>query len=258
METALYKIEALTNMHVGSGDANYGVIDNLVQRDVVTNHPTINGSSLKGAVKEFFEKKWGKDTKLNEIFGSNDNNADYRFLSANLLAIPMRSNKKAYFLATCPAIIEQFNQDKTNFGFTSNLDAFIKYQPKQDEPIVFTSDTNDLLVENFGSFKMETPPGDCSVFKTCDNLIILNDEDFKELVDDFNLPVVARNKVGENKNLWYEQIVPSKSLFYFVVLHNNKNFDGDNGFNKVLQSDNVHIGANATVGYGFTKISKMD
>jgi CRISPR-associated protein Cmr4 len=53
-----YFIQCITNMHVGSGDANYGVVDKLVQRDPVTNYPTIHSSSLKGALREHFEKQW--------------------------------------------------------------------------------------------------------------------------------------------------------------------------------------------------------
>jgi CRISPR-associated protein Cmr4 len=255
MKAAIYKIEALTNMHVGSGDANYGVIDNLVQRDVVTNLPTINGSSLKGALKEFFEIK--KFEKINAVFGSSDNNADYRFLSSNLLAIPVRSNKKAYFLATCPAIINQLEKDANNFDCTLDFIVFKNFDPATGTPIIFTNDRDGLLIEDFYTFDPKSKPENCKVFKDCENVIILSNEDFNELCNDFNLPVIARNKVGENKNLWYEQVVPSKTLFYFTLLHNEKNFDS---FEEVLTDDKsiIHIGANATVGYGFTKISKLN
>ncbi|MCD4675191.1 MAG: hypothetical protein K8S18_04240 [Desulfobacula sp.] len=65
MTTTFYKIRTITNLHVGAGDANYGVIDNLVQRDVVTGLPVIHGSSLKGAIREFYEYSWGgKDERL--------------------------------------------------------------------------------------------------------------------------------------------------------------------------------------------------
>ena len=37
MTTRMYVINTLSNMHVGSGEVNYGVIDNLIQRDSVTN-----------------------------------------------------------------------------------------------------------------------------------------------------------------------------------------------------------------------------
>jgi len=254
METAIYKIEALTNMHVGSGDANYGVIDNLVQRDVTNNLPTINGSSLKGALREYFVSE--DYNKLNDVFGHDDGNADYRFLSANLLAIPMRSNKKEYFLATCPMVIAQFNENAKNFGSDANLDTFKDLNPATGKPIIFIDFNRSLLIEGFGgendSFEKKTKPENCSILGDCENLIILSNEDFITQCNDFNLPVIARNKVGEN--LWYEQVVPSKSRFYFTLLYIEKNFDT---FNEIVEEGTIHIGANATVGYGFTKISKI-
>ncbi len=35
MKTELYKITTLSNLHVGSGDINFDVIDNQVQRDAI-------------------------------------------------------------------------------------------------------------------------------------------------------------------------------------------------------------------------------
>lgn len=258
MNANFYKIEAITNMHVGSGDANYGVIDNLVQRDPVTTLPKINGSSLKGALKEFFEHQWeGKPEmkdKVKAIFGCNDNNADYRFLGAKLLAIPVRSNKQAYFLATAPMVFKQLEEDNNNFGLklkTPNLSGLC---PVKGKPIVFTS-KDGLLIEDFESFKQaEKIPEADTIFGDFKNIVYFNDEDFKELCGDTNLPVVARNRMDKNRNLWYEQIVPHKSLFYFVVLHNNQNIEE---FDSEFIDKLVHIGANATVGYGFTKISKL-
>ncbi len=254
MNTAIYKIEALTNIHVGSGDTNYGVIDNLVQRDVTTNYPTINGSSLKGALKEYFESK--KFANIKDVFGDDTQKAGYRFLSAKLLAVPARSNKKSYFMATCPAIIKQFNEDVNTFKSKISLNGFVDFAPSMGKPIIFTNDSNGLFIEDFTEFetKQNKKPNDCSIFGDCENLVILNDEDFIELVDDFNLPVVARNKVAGDKNLWYEQVVPSKSLFYFVLIYDNNHITD---FDDTLKEDIIHIGANATVGYGFTKISKL-
>ena len=266
MTANFYKIEALTNMHVGSGDANYGVIDNLIQRDAVTDLPTINGSSLKGALREFFEEQWTKkDDKIKTIFGNDDKNAEYRFLSANLLAIPVRSNKKAYFLATAPMIIEQLKNDSENFGGEIDLSVFDNLKPEDKKPIVFT-DKTDLLIEDFENFEKKDKTG-TTIFEDFKKLIIFSDNDFKKLCADTNLPVIARNKVGDN--LWYEQIVPHKSLFTFIVLHPNKHIDeakqkekNENFkvFNNLLTNEKsiIHIGANATVGYGFTKIYRID
>lgn len=251
MKANIFKIETLTNLHVGSGDANYGIIDNLIQRDPTTHLPTINGSSLKGALKEFFESQWNDTGKISDIFGNNDQNAGYSFLSANLVAIPVRSNKKAYFLATAPMVIKQLKEDNTNYGLNLDFSAFDNLTPKENRPIVF-SDTDGLLIEDFKDFEQVNKNLQAPIFGNFENLVYFNDKDFKNLCNDTNLPVVARNKVGEN--LWYEQIVPHKSLFSFIVIHNDTHFDD---FVNEFKDNIVHIGANATVGYGFTKISKI-
>ncbi len=54
-EHRAYLIETLTNTHVGSGDATYGVADKVIQKDPVTSAPVIHPSSLKGAIKDHFE-----------------------------------------------------------------------------------------------------------------------------------------------------------------------------------------------------------
>lgn len=258
MTTTFYKIRTITNLHVGAGDANYGVIDNLVQRDVVTGLPVIHGSSLKGAIREFYEYSWGgKDERLLGIFGDNDRAANFRFLEANLLAIPVRSNKKPYFLAVSSMVLKSLKtsiHDHGTGGF--NLDPLLEINPEKGKPVVF-GDTSELVVEEYESVVSHpSPQSNSTLLGDFSNIVIFNDEDFNELCSDTGLPVIARNKLGENKNLWYEQVVPRESLFWFGVIHNEKHFDE---FNALLTDPKslIHIGANATVGYGFTKISKI-
>ena len=49
MKTELYFIRAISNMHVGSGDINYDIIDRQVQKDPIEGIPVIHASGLKGA-----------------------------------------------------------------------------------------------------------------------------------------------------------------------------------------------------------------
>ncbi len=261
MESVFYKIKALTNMHVGSGDTNYGVIDNLVQRDVVSDLPTIHGSSLKGALREFFETKWGNnDNKLEYIFGKNEQAGKYRFLSAHLLAMPVRSNKKAFFMATAPEAIKGITTFMKELGKKKTpafLNELKSLNPATGKPIVFVN-KDDLQIEDFEDFEQKNvpfSPETKNALNISDNLVIFSDEDFTQICGNTNLPVIARNKLGENKNLWYEQVVPRESVFWAaVILPESKQHltDFEAGF-----EDIVHIGANASVGYGFTKISKI-
>ena len=50
MNAQAYKITCQTNLHAGTGAADQGIIDNLVQRDHVDRIPCIYASSLKGAL----------------------------------------------------------------------------------------------------------------------------------------------------------------------------------------------------------------
>ena len=47
-----YIVKNITNLHVGSGNTNYGIVDKEIQRDTAGNLPIIHASSLKGALRE--------------------------------------------------------------------------------------------------------------------------------------------------------------------------------------------------------------
>lgn len=65
----LFHITAITNLHVGSGTENIGVVDNLIQRDVITKLPIIHSSSLKGALREHCNCNKDQNV-IDYIFGS--------------------------------------------------------------------------------------------------------------------------------------------------------------------------------------------
>jgi len=273
METTKYKttynayfIECITNLHVGSGDTNYGLVDNLVQRDPVTNHPTINATSLKGGLREHFEKKWGKDNdKITNIFGQDNNpesnkqpqTGNYNFLGADLIALPIRSNYQQYFLTFDDKIDENVNQKaELLIGskiFKSNLEAdklYLKSEPKYD---VFLEDKKvKVLVsdtQNPFDKKIETPVNFNKQFA------YLQHNNAKPFYKD--LPTVARNKVGtgdSDNNLWYEELVPHKSIFITYLSHSG---DADTVFESALIKDVIQIGANSSVGYGLCKFHKV-
>jgi len=55
-----YKMEALTGIHIGSSKETFeiGDVDNPVVKDPITGYPYIPGSSLKGKMRSFLEKKY--------------------------------------------------------------------------------------------------------------------------------------------------------------------------------------------------------
>ena len=65
---AIYLIEALTNLHVGDMGTSCSIVDKTVQRDALTNYPTIYATSLKGALRAAAEAAL-EPAAVKNIFG---------------------------------------------------------------------------------------------------------------------------------------------------------------------------------------------
>lgn len=234
----VYLIRCLTNLHAGSGDSNFGVIDNLVQRDTITNLPIVHSSSLKGALREHFESDSNNNSIIKHIFGS-DNKTNpsepgkYKFFQANLLAIPVQDDIMAYYLTTSPMLLKDFLE-------TCNCS---KPLETEVEDIINGNNQNN----NYPALKN---------LLNCDNLKVVTDDVLKQICD--QLPVIARNCLenGISQNLWYEEVVPRETRLYFGVDIPENDINATS-FNTKLTEKNVQIGANASIGYGFCKISKI-
>lgn len=252
MKYKAYSIRALTNMHVGSGDNNFGVVDKLVQRDPVTNYPAIYSSSLKGALREYC----ANETFVNYVFGDEKNKTagNYRFFQANLLAIPVRSNKKPFFMATTPYVLKEFKNTLKSFEIPEKGFEDIEKLSKlaTEEGKVLIKEDLSAKIEEWDSKKGEGFPDKLNHLPG--NIALFSETNFNELTK--HLPVIARNNLenGQSTNLWYEEIVPRESLFYFIVGYGEEHQDE---FENKIQSDNVQIGGNASIGYGFTEIKKI-
>ncbi|MCX6578824.1 MAG: type III-B CRISPR module RAMP protein Cmr4 [Candidatus Aminicenantes bacterium] len=274
----LYIITARTNMHVGSGDEAYGLVDNRVQRDVVTKLPNINASGLKGALREYFSDKWGeKSQEVIEIFGSDSfektapgekkihQAGAFRFFNANLLSIPVRSNVKPFFRATSPHVVTDLIEMMDTFGYPDecgikeHLQQLAALKPEKGKAFTFDSTVKDAVLEDYEyTVEAHQLAGDAvTVIKGIigDNPVLMNELDFMDICDDYHLPLIARNCLdnGRSTNLWHEQVVPRESRFYFFLLKPlGSMYDLE-----FSQGDPVQIGGNASIGYGFTRIEKI-
>ena len=219
--TSVWLIIPQTNLHVGNeSTVCFSVIDKAIQRDVTTGLPCINSSSLKGAIKEYFEHT--KATNIKEIFGSTKTNkgdsqkGSAIFFDATLLAIPEQKTggDTPYKLAYSP----------------NTIDAFVKKANLLEAGI-----TDKVIIEKL------------------QNKEEVDYNKFEELCNDDNLPIIARNCLenGESVNLWYEQVLPSQSVLATIIQTNDEN-DLD-----CLDGEIVQIGANATIGYGYCRFIKL-
>jgi CRISPR-associated protein Cmr4 len=254
-------------MHVGSGDANYGVVDNLVQRDPITDIPIIHSSSLKGALREFFKDEWGEnDTRLNYVFGADTSRnagsesgiGHYKFFDANLIVLPVRSNKRPFYRATSKFLLDEINKKAEALEMnTFDINPFNGNDVIEGNPKV-TAENNDLYLEDFkAQHGLSLKAGVAN--NLGDNPALFYEDDFKELAK--HLPVIARNQLenGESKNLFYEEVVPRESRFVFFVAKPKENgiVEHEIEFNNTIIKEVIQIGGNASIGYGYTKIKKL-
>ena len=263
--TDAYLITCLTNMHVGSGEANYGVVDNLVQRDPIADIPIIHSSSLKGALRELFSNVWEKNPeRIDYIFGpdalrnkgAESGIGHYKFFDANLVVLPVRSNMKPFYRATSEFILKEINQKAKELGLEFNINPFNQITVSNGTPKV--TDNNRPMLEDYQA------ENGLVINTTIKNHLgndsaLFHEDDFKELSK--HLPVIARNQLenGESKNLWYEEVVPRESRFVFFVSKSaeNGNVLYETEFDTQIQKEVIQIGGNASIGYGYSKIKKL-
>lgn len=275
-KTHLYLIKSLTNIHPGSGDNDYGTVDKVIQRDTADNLPTIHSTSLKGALRAFFEstpeffegQNDEKDKAIKYIFGEKPNapsenkvesRGHYKFFSGNLLSLPVRSTHVPYFNVTGTNIIQHLNEMCNDFGCKSDgLDEIRTLLDIETSfPFVF-ADGKNILLEGQETFSVENTSSD---LKNCSELLgknigVADPSQMKAFAEE--LPIIARNRLenGESKNLWYEEVLPRDTRFYFLLrVPESDNYIEE--FEKCLAKNIVQIGANASVGYGYCKISKF-
>ena len=253
MKTVFYKIECLTNLHVGSGEVNYNVIDNEVEKDAITGLPMIHASGVKGALRDALSNIYTAED-IKKIFGApgQENDAaggSHKFLDAILISRPMR-----VWGDTTMASISVVTPDSVN-SFLKKIKAFKANRFGIDtiSEIVFDGNSflrtcdDEIRVENEPTAKMDAKAiAEFSRLKD----VIGDQVAVTKKFDDYDLPVMARNCLKGNGNLWYEEVVPHGSILYFGVIYPDKSAE-------LKFPDVVQFGGNASIGCGYTKITKL-
>lgn len=282
MKANFYRIKCVTNMHMGSGDINFNIVDNEVQRDPVTGYPTMFSSGVKGALRQHF----ADHDKVVELFGSDIKESDsngksgstpgkLKFLSGNLLFLPVRASKgdQAYYMVTTKSLLMQFESlyqtvmGEEYFG-NDRLDKIAEGNTygNPDAEVDGLKTSNGNTAEEVDGLKTSNEKLDDQLYKflkekmsmDVNKIVIMQESDLRKI----NLPVLARNQLenGISQNLWYEEVVPHEAIFYTAVLSDGTH-SGDAAlaeFDEYIKNNNlVQFGGNATIGYGLTQITKM-
>jgi CRISPR-associated protein Cmr4 len=262
MKVHVYKMECLTNLHVGSGEINYNIVDNEVERDPINGLPAIHASGVKGALREHFTGTAMAENDIVRIFGAKQKNKEaisagsYRFMDARFLCRPMRVAGSAVKASINVVSIASVN------AFLGMLNAFgvnpFGISAIPEDPTVFADAQflTNYTAETIRVEDEETLPMPRDLVSQLEKLSALIGSHFALVrnFEDYPLPVLARNQLekGESKNLWYEQVVPHGSVFGLLIL------TPDDKMELNLEEGFIQFGGNASVGCGFTKLTKLE
>jgi CRISPR-associated protein Cmr4 len=269
-----------TNIHVGGG-RSASAVDLPFFRETITDYPAIPSSSLKGALRsagrDLLNEKIKKDD-LDLIFGKSDSIGSLSISDARLLLLPVRSLTTNYKWITCNYVLERFIRDilrtlnkelwksaKELFDSFQQLDVEEgKFLGNTKENICFLEELefskmeNSSIDQNLINLIMEYIPlsGKIGMTSRFENqFVILHDNDFKWFAN-YGLNVVTRNVLEVDtkmsKNIWYEESIPTDTLFYSVLLSENKKTNDK--FAEIVKDNYIQIGGNESIGQGWVNV----
>lgn len=294
----MFIIETLTNMHVGSGETHFGVVDNLIQRHPITKLPIIHSSGIKGAFKQHFEDNNFNKEFIKELFGTDisldtadsKKELDYGpghliFFEAQLLTLPLRASENIYYNCTSvPVLLDYLEQLDTFMNAkekTKKLREWLNELNFQGNDFFFFEGTNNLEIEDYSNGKKIDKSSingsiNESIIRSLQDLCkidinklaIFEKDIFTHICTD-SIPVIARNKIqddGTSGNLFYEEILPRKTSLYMIIGYDaylnkeDEDKEAKGEFEKIIGEDKkiYQFGANYSIGYGFSKLHKIN
>lgn len=278
---------AVSPVHVGAGSA-VGVIDNPIQRERHTRHPSFAGSGIKGALRHGFEALGGAREFVDRLFGPESRSGELHagalsFGDAHLLAFPVRSLRGGYVYATCPQALARGQRLLAMVGVKTawpaldvaegsclivnpgllagsrlHLEAF-EYEAKVSVPVqAMARDLADKAL----------PASDAYAYfrsKLAQDLVVLSDTDFGYFVEHATLVephvrINAETGTADDGGLFYTENLPPESLMLAPLMASatrsgktDKPLEAEAvlaQIKAVLHDRVVQIGGDATTGRG--------
>jgi len=286
-QAALF-IYSVSPVHMGTGTAT-GVIDNPIQRERHTDHPSFAGSGIKGALRHGFEALGGDKKVIDTLFGPDAGSDNLHagavsFGDAQLIAFPVRSLRGGYVYATSSQALARAQR---LLSLTGSLVKWTVPQVKSGECLVLNksllNDDENLHLEAFqyqqvdrDKAALETlakelarwalpETGGFEFFrdKLSNDLVLLSDDDFTYFVKNAtviepHVRIDPKTGSAEKGGLFYSENLPPESLLIAPLLasqsRGGETMDADTVFGmmkNVLESGQLlQLGGDATTGRG--------
>ncbi len=235
---------SVSPVHMGAGSA-VGLIDNPIQRERHTNHPSFAGSGIKGAIRHGWAALGGDEKDITPLFGpqpgANQLHAGaLSFGDAQLVVFPIRSLRGGYVYATSPTALARTQRLLSLCGHPTtweiphlkagqclvgnpellrgdrlHLEAF-EYKNQGNAPADIGKDLAELAL----------PEGPAHAYfreKLSRDLVILADPDFGYFVENATLVethvrIDDDTGAADDGGLFYSENLPPESLLIAPVM----------------------------------------
>ena len=291
-KTAAAFFYALSPVHMGAGTAT-GFVDNPIQRERHTRHPSFAGSGIKGAIRQKFGAGEATPALVDVMFGAGPgaevlHAGAVSFGDAQLLLFPVRSLRGAYVYATSPGALARAQRLLEMTGASADWSV-----PALEEGQALVANTallsegNGLHLEAFeyaaraearvSAIAAEIAESGlpktnaCAWFKEKiqSDLVVLHDTDFAYFSENATLVeahVRIDSKTGTAKvgGLFYTECLPPESLLVAPVMAsqtrapiNEHKFTAKEVMAKMytfLDGEVLQVGGDATTGRGLVSV----
>lgn len=268
-ETRIAFLYCVSPVHMGTGTAVGGLIDNPIQRERHTDYPMMAGSGIKGAIRHDYWAQHEDRKLLNRLFGPENDASDHAgalsFSDGQLLAFPVRCAKAGFIYATSPLLLARVQRQlalaKTQVDWTvpslasgycqivnpdlltENKLALEAYElePKIEptlKPIADWLAAHALpQADEFGYFRK----------KLANDLVLLSDYELHYFVVNSTVvePHVSIDDISgtaKDGGLFYTENLPPESVLFSVILASQERYkkgdsaDGRKNAKQVMQT----------------------
>ena len=287
MQTAFMFIYTETSLHAGTG-STVSVVDLPIQRERTTQYPLIQGSGVKGALRNQYR---GGDAEM--LFGPETQKADVETYAgalsvgdARIVLFPVRSLSGVFAYVTCNQVLARLGRDLA-FGGVGGFPA-ISQVVESGNALTTTQNNVEasgrVVLEEFSFVARRAeevdalaawlahhalPAGEEYAYwrhKVGTSLVVLPDDDFRDFVVN-STEVTTRvrldpaTKTVQTGALWTQESLPSDTLLMSTIVsrgsRNGKAASAQEVLNLMIDhglDSRVQIGGDETTGQGFVSL----
>lgn len=292
-QAAVY-LYAVSPVHMGAGSA-VGVIDNPIQRERHTQHPSFAGSGIKGAVRHSFEQLGGQKEFIDRLFGPESGASELHagavsFGDAQLLAFPVRSLRGGFVYATCPLALARAQRLMQLIGIAaewsvptvadgdcllSNKELLSSGERLHLEVFEYKARLHEGLAKLGADIAAKALPQDAAYKyfrdKLMTDLVVLSDTDFGYFTQNATLVephvrIDEKTGTADGGGLFYTENLPPESLLIAPLLASPTRSGKDDRkadevmslMRTALNGKLVQIGGDATTGRGLVMVNVVE